>query len=300
VTYIGVHFLTQQTPAQPGPARGAAHDAVHDVHDANEAHGAVRTAEQPVPTSTSTSMPAPADGDFAGYQGPSLPKDHHRDVNGGWLRPAVFGVTDGLVSNFSLLAGMAGGAASHATLVLTGLAGLVAGACSMAAGEYISVASQTEVALAEIEMERLELARRPAAEMKELAEFFAERGVDPELAYEAARQIHRDPAQALIVHVQEELGVDPGDLPSPVVAAVSSFGSFAVGALLPLLPYLLGLDLLWPAALLAFGALFTCGAVVSRVSSRTWWFSGLRQLGFGMVAAAVTFGLGTLIGSHLG
>ena len=234
------------------------------------------------------------------YTGPAIPPDHHRDVTGGWLRPAVFGVTDGLVSNFSLLAGMAGGAAAHKTIVLTGVAGLIAGACSMAAGEYISVASQTEVAEAEIEMERLELARRPAAEMKELAEFFSERGVDPELAYEAARQIHRDPAQALIVHVQEELGVDPSDLPSPVVAAVSSFGSFAIGALLPLLPYLLGLDTLWPSMLLAFGGLFACGAVVSRVSSRTWWFSGLRQLGFGAVAAVVTYGLGSLIGSHLG
>jgi VIT1/CCC1 family predicted Fe2+/Mn2+ transporter len=252
------------------------------------------------PQSPAAAPPDDHDRDVSRYQGPSLPKDHHRDVNGGWLRPAVFGVTDGLVSNFSLLAGMAGGDAGHKTILLTGLAGLVAGACSMAAGEYISVASQTEVAQAEIEMERLELARRPAAEMKELAEFFSERGVDPELAYEAARQIHRDPAQALIVHVQEELGVDPTDLPSPVVAAVSSFGSFAIGALLPLIPYLLGLDTLWPAALLAFGGLFACGAVVSRVSSRTWWFSGLRQLGFGMVAAAVTFGLGTLIGGRLG
>lgn len=234
------------------------------------------------------------------YQGPSIPKDHHRDVSGGWLRPAVFGVTDGLVSNFSLIAGMAGGGAAHKTIVLTGLAGLVAGACSMAAGEFISVASQTEVAQAEIEMERLELARRPAAEMKELAEFLTERGLDPDLALEAARQIHRDPDQALIVHVQEELGVDPTDLPSPVLAAVSSFGAFALGAVLPLLPYLLGLNQLWAAMLLAFGGLFACGAIVSRVSSRTWWFSGLRQLLFGVVAAAVTFGLGALIGGHLG
>jgi VIT1/CCC1 family predicted Fe2+/Mn2+ transporter len=231
---------------------------------------------------------------------PSIPKDHHRDINGGWLRPAVFGVTDGLVSNFSLIAGVAGGAAGHHTIVLTGLAGLAAGACSMAAGEFISVSSQAEVALAEIEMERLELARRPAAEMRELAEFLADRGVDPDLALEAARQIHRDPDQALIVHVQEELGVDPTDLPSPVVAAVSSFGAFALGALLPLLPYLLGSKALWLAMLLAFGGLFACGAVVSRVSSRSWWFSGLRQLGFGALAAAVTYGLGTLIGGHLG
>jgi vacuolar iron transporter family protein len=242
----------------------------------------------------------PADRSHPAYQGPSIPKDHHRDVNGGWLRPAVFGVTDGLVSNFSLIAGMAGGGAAHKTIVLTGLAGLVAGACSMAAGEFISVASQTEVTQAEIEMERLELARRPAAEMKELAEFLTLRGLDPDLALEAARQIHRDPDQALIVHVQEELGVDPTDLPSPVVAAVSSFGSFAIGAVLPLLPYLLGMSSLWVAMLLAFGGLFACGAIVSRVSSRSWWFSGLRQLLFGAAAAVVTFGLGALIGGHVG
>lgn len=254
----------------------------------------------PTTDDDSGSGSGPDDRSHPAHQGPSIPKDHHRDVTGGWLRPAVFGVTDGLVSNFSLIAGMAGGAAAHKTIVLTGLAGLVAGACSMAAGEFISVASQTEVTQAEIEMERLELARRPAAEMKELAEFLTERGLDPDLALEAARQIHRDPDQALIVHVQEELGIDPTDLPSPMVAAVSSFGSFAIGAVLPLLPYLLGLNQLWVAMLLAFGGLFACGAVVSRVSSRSWWFSGLRQLLFGAAAAVVTFGLGVLIGGHLG
>ena len=227
-----------------------------------------------------------------------IPPDHHRDVNGGWLRPAVFGVTDGLVSNFSLIAGMAGGSAGQKTIVLTGLAGLVAGACSMAAGEYISVTSQSELTKAEIEMERRELARHPAAEMKELAKFFEDRGLDAELAYEAARQIHRDPEQALVAHVQEELGVDPHDLPSAIVAAVSSFGSFAGGALLPLLPYLFGANVLWPALILAFGGLFLCGAVVSRVTARSWWFSGVRQLSFGVAAAAVTYGLGTLFGGH--
>ena len=237
--------------------------------------------------------------DQPAFQPPSLPPDHHRDVTGGWLRPAVFGVTDGLISNFSLISGMVGGAAAQQTIVLTGLAGLIAGACSMAAGEYISVASQSEVTEAEIALERLELARRPVAEMKELAQFFVERGLDPELALEAARQIHRDPEQALIAHVQEELGVDPHDLPSPLVAAGSSFVAFALGALVPLLPYLLGAHALWLALILAFGGLFLCGAVVSRVTARSWWFSGLRQLLFGAVAAAVTYALGILVGGHL-
>src|SRR5690606_14623812 len=148
----------------------------------------------------------------------------HRDVNGGWLRPAVFGAMDGLVSNLALMTGVAGGAAGQQTIVLSGLAGLAAGAFSMAAGEYTSVASQ-----------------------RELAALYAARGVEPGLAREVARQLSQDPEQALEIHAREELGIDPGDLPSPTVAAVSSFGSFALGALLPVLPYLLGASSLWPA-----------------------------------------------------
>ncbi|OKI30201.1 hypothetical protein A6A07_22090 [Streptomyces sp. CB03911] len=232
---------------------------------------------------------------------PRIPAEgHHRDVNGGWLRPAVFGAMDGLVSNFALMTGVVGGAVSSGTVVLTGLAGLAAGACSMAAGEYTSVASQRELVQAEIEAERLELRRNPHGELAELAELYAARGVDPDLALEVARQLSADPDRTLEIHAREELGIDPNDLPSPVVAAASSFVCFAFGALLPLLPYLLGATSLLPALLLSLAGLFGCGAVVARVTARSWWFSGTRQLVLGGAAAGVTFLLGRLIGGVVG
>jgi VIT1/CCC1 family predicted Fe2+/Mn2+ transporter len=227
----------------------------------------------------------------------------HRDVTGGWLRPAVFGAMDGLVSNFALIAGVAGGTAvtggGSQAVVLAGLAGLAAGAFSMAAGEYTSVASQSELAQAEIEVERRELERRPRAEEEELAQLYASRGLETGLAREVARQLSRDPRQALEIHAREELGVDPFDLPSPLLAAGSSFLSFAVGAFLPLIPYLLGATTLWPALVVALTGLFVCGALVSRVTTRPWWFSGLRQLLFGAAAAALTYGFGSLVGTGL-
>ncbi|MFH8498070.1 VIT1/CCC1 transporter family protein [Streptomyces coeruleorubidus] len=224
----------------------------------------------------------------------------HRDVNGGWLRPAVFGAMDGLVSNLALMTGVAGGSVSQHTVVLSGLAGLAAGAFSMAAGEYTSVASQRELVEAELDVERRELRKHPQDEEAELAALYRARGVEPRLAGEVARQLSKDPEQALEIHAREELGIDPGDLPSPTVAAVSSFGSFALGALIPVLPYLLGANSLLPAVLLALLGLFLCGAVVARVTARTWWYSGLRQLILGGAAAGVTYALGTLFGTAVG
>ncbi|MFJ4919196.1 VIT1/CCC1 transporter family protein [Streptomyces sp. NPDC088725] len=223
----------------------------------------------------------------------------HRDVNGGWLRPAVFGAMDGLVSNLALMTGVAGGAVSQHTIVITGLAGLAAGAFSMAAGEYTSVASQRELVEAELDVERAELRKHPADEMEELAALYVSRGVEPALAREVAMQLSRDPEQALEIHAREELGIDPDDLPSPTVAAGSSFVSFALGALLPVLPYLLGATTLWPALMLALAGLFACGALVARVTARSWWYSGLRQLVLGGVAAALTYGLGALFGATI-
>ncbi|KAB8188239.1 hypothetical protein FH608_044665 [Nonomuraea phyllanthi] len=221
----------------------------------------------------------------------------HRDVTGGWLRPSVFGAMDGLVSNFALIAGVAGGTADTKVIALSGVAGLAAGALSMAGGEYVSVASQRELAQAEIAVERRELARHPEDEQAELAQSFVDKGVSPDLAAEVAGQISRNPDRALEVHARNELGVAPGELPSPLVAAVSSFLSFSVGAVLPLLPYLFGARDLLASAVVSCLALFAAGALVSAVTARTWWFSGLRQLVVGGVAAAVTFGVGNLIGA---
>jgi VIT1/CCC1 family predicted Fe2+/Mn2+ transporter len=219
----------------------------------------------------------------------------HSDVTGGWLRPAVFGASDGLVSNFALIAGVAAGSSGSKIVVLAGTAGLAAGAFSMAAGEYISVRSQAEQAMAEIETERNEIAKRPLAEERELAGMYVEKGLDPDLAREVARQLSRDPAVALDVHVREELGLNPGALPSATLAAGSSFVSFALGAFLPLLPYVLGANGLWPALLLTLLGLFLCGALVTRLTPRPWWYGGARQVLIGAVAAAVTYGVGSLV-----
>ena len=172
----------------------------------------------------------------------AAPSHEHRDVSGGWLRPAVFGAMDGLVTNVSLIAGVgAGGGAPH-TLVLTGLAGLAAGAFSMATGEYVSVSSQNELVAAEVRKERYELENHPDAERKELAGKFRAWGVDADLADQVARQVSAHPEHALAVHVREELGVDHQELPSPVVAAAASLVTFAAGAIIPLLPYLFSYD----------------------------------------------------------
>lgn len=236
--------------------------------------------------------------DDAGEVG--LPHHEHRDVTGGWLRPAVFGAMDGLVSNVGLIAGMAGGSDSPKTVALAGAAGLVAGAFSMGAGEYVSVRSQAELAAAEIERERLELERRPGAEAAELEAVFVRQGVDADTARRVVEQLSRDPETALEVHTLIELGVTPRELPSATLAAGSSFLAFAFGALIPLLPYLLGYDSIALAIGLTVVSLFACGALVSRVTSRTWWFSGLRQAAIGAAAAGLTYLLGQFVGSGLG
>jgi VIT1/CCC1 family predicted Fe2+/Mn2+ transporter len=221
----------------------------------------------------------------------------HRDVTGGWLRPAVFGMTDGLVSNSALIMGVAGANASSHNIVLAGLSGLAAGAFSMATGEYVSVASQTELTQAEIEIEKAELKRVPHAELIELAEIYEQRGVEPALAKEVARQMTANPDQAWRVHAREELGVDPDDLPSPWTAAGSSFVAFTLGALVPLLPYLLGASNLLITVVLAGVSLFVCGASVSRFTSRNWLYAGARQLLLGGAAAAVTYAIGSAVGA---
>jgi VIT1/CCC1 family predicted Fe2+/Mn2+ transporter len=224
----------------------------------------------------------------------------HRDVTGGWLRPTVFGAMDGLVSNFALIAGVAGANATAHAVTLAGLAGLVGGAFSMATGEYVSVQSQNESTEAELLVERHELAHNSEAEINELAQMYVARGVDAPLAHEVARQLSADPEQALMIHAQEELGVDPTALPSPWTAAGSSLGAFSVGALVPLLPYVFGATNLLLSAVLAVAALFLAGALSARFTARHWFFAGMRQLVLGVIAAAVTFGVGTIFGATVG
>ncbi|HEX8004073.1 MAG TPA: VIT1/CCC1 transporter family protein [Mycobacteriales bacterium] len=226
--------------------------------------------------------------------------DHHvrhRNITGGWLRPALFGVTDGLVSNFALVMGMAGADASSRIVLLAGLAGLFAGAFSMATGEYNSVRSQSELAHAEIAIERRELARAPEAEEAELAGIYRSRGLDPPLAREVARQLARDPEVLWRVHAREELGIDPDNLPSPWVAAFASFVSFAAGAVVPVLAYVADAGSPFVvAAVLSGAALFVIGAVVGRMTARLWLYTGARQLLLGAGAAAVTYAVGSLVG----
>jgi VIT1/CCC1 family predicted Fe2+/Mn2+ transporter len=201
---------------------------------------------------------------------------------------------DGLVSNFALIIGFAGGHASRNTVVLAGMAGLVAGACSMATGEYVSVQSQNESTRAELAVERHELEHNSAAELEELAQSYEARGVDPELAMQVATQLSRDPEQALLIHAQEELGVDPNQLPSPRTAAVSSLLSFSFGAFLPVLPYLLGVNTVIISGIVAMIGLFVAGALTSRFTVRGWAYSGSRQLLLGALAAAITYGAGLI------
>jgi VIT1/CCC1 family predicted Fe2+/Mn2+ transporter len=223
----------------------------------------------------------------------------HRDVTGGWLRPATFGVMDGLVSNFALVAGVVGGGARGNVVIMTGLAGLVAGACSMASGEFTSVSSQTELMQAEIEVERAELKANPEDEMRELALMYEAKGLRPELAAEVARELSSNPEVALDVHVREELGVDPNDLPSPWIAAGSSFAAFALGALIPLLPFVFGASSVLPSMLLSVVGLVVTGGVVARITTRPFWYGGGRQLLLGGLSAAVTYAIGLLVGTGL-
>jgi VIT1/CCC1 family predicted Fe2+/Mn2+ transporter len=223
----------------------------------------------------------------------------HRDVSGGWLRPAVFGAMDGLVTNSSLIAGIGGGGGGHAMIVLTGIAGLIAGAFSMATGEYISVKSQNELTLAEVELERKQHARDPAGKLTRLAQVFVEKGVSPNLAEAVVRQISADPDRAVATHVREELGIDPDDLPSPQTAAIASFASFTLGALLPLSPFLAGYPNLKLALVLAGIAAFVGGAAVATLAGRSTVLGGLRQFTAAFLATGMAFVVGHLISSHV-
>ncbi len=225
--------------------------------------------------------------------------DHtHADVSGGWLRAATFGAMDGLVSNTALIAGVAASASAH-TVVLSGVAGLLAGAFSMALGEYTSVTTANEQIDSEVRVERRSFADHPRAERAELTKMFIDMGLSPQTAQQATIDIHRDETKAVNFHLVQELGVDPDGKPSAKVAAISSFVMFALGAIIPLLPYLLGFESL-PAGLVCGGiGLLIAGGFAAHFAGRPKWAGSLRQLAFGGLAIAATYLVGHLIGAAL-
>jgi VIT1/CCC1 family predicted Fe2+/Mn2+ transporter len=225
--------------------------------------------------------------------------EEHRNITAGWFRAGVFGASDGLVTNVSLILGFAGASPGHNVVRLAGLAGLVAGGFSMASGEWVSMRAQKESLEYEIEVERRSLAASPNEEREELRSLFEARGIDPGLADRLATDLMRDPDLALRTHAREELGVDPSATGNPWAAAVSSFVAFSIGALIPLLPWLVtrsGNLALW-SVLLSAAAALCFGGVIGWFIRRGTWRWALRQLLVTALAAAVTFGVGHLVGT---
>jgi VIT1/CCC1 family predicted Fe2+/Mn2+ transporter len=226
----------------------------------------------------------------------------HRGDRSGALRAAVFGINDGLVSNASLVMGFAGSGAANTVILFAGLAGLLAGALSMAAGEYISMRSQREAYEREINLEAIELREDPEAEAEELALIYRAKGLDSQQASQAADAIMKDRDVALDTMAREELGLDPGQLGSPWSAAVSSLLAFAIGAIVVVLPYLFGSGHAALVFAIAFAglALFAVGAAIGVLNGRGALRSGARQLLIGGMAALLVFGIGHLLGNAAG
>lgn len=234
-------------------------------------------------------------------QAPHVETWHKSVGSGGNLRAAVFGINDGLLSNASLIFGIAGANVDSHFIVLSGVAGFLAGASSMAAGEYISVRSQRELFERQIDLERSELQLYPQEEADELALIYQARGLSKAEAQKVAEVLISKPEKALDILAREELGLNPTELSSPWGAAISSFISFSVGALIPLLPFILGSsrwNLSFTIGLTAV-ALFSIGATLSLFTNRNALISGLRMLGIGVAAGCLTFGIGKILGVTL-
>jgi VIT1/CCC1 family predicted Fe2+/Mn2+ transporter len=226
-------------------------------------------------------------------------RHHHRNLQGGGARAAVFGISDGLVSNVALILGMAGAHASASAVRLAGIAGLIAGSFSMAAGEYISMRAQSELMERELDVERQAIHHDPEDERRELAGIYRSRGLDADMADELSVKMMSDPDLALETHAREELGINPEQTGNPLQAAGSSFVMFATGAFIPLLPWLITSGTtatVWSIALGAVAALGV-GAALAYFTGRSWWWSASRQLLISGVAAAVTYSVGHLIGA---
>lgn len=234
----------------------------------------------------------------AGVQSIVKAERWHSQSYGGSLRAAVFGVNDGLISNFGLVMGIAGTNAEPRFVLLAGIAGLLAGAFSMAAGEYISVRSQRELYEQQIALEAQELEASPEEEHEELSLIYQAKGVPGDQANKLASQILSNPETAIQTLAREELGLDPESLGSPWSAALSSFVAFAIGAVIPVIPYLLmrSSSALYVSALICGISLFTVGAAISIFTGRSLAYSGFRMVVIGALAAIVTFGIGRLLG----
>jgi VIT1/CCC1 family predicted Fe2+/Mn2+ transporter/rubrerythrin len=226
----------------------------------------------------------------------------HRSARSGTIRAVIFGVSDGLVSNLALVMGVAGASKEGSFVLLAGIAGLLAGAFSMAAGEYISMQSQRELFERQIELERAELEAMPDEEQRELTAIYVSKGFPREEAERIAARMFRDPETALDALVREELGLDPDELGSPWGASIGSFLAFAIGAVIPVIPYLFGSGMaaFMVSLVVSLAALFVVGAMVSLLTGRSLLFSGLRQMGLGAAAAGVTFAVGSVIGVAAG
>ena len=222
----------------------------------------------------------------------------HRDITGGAARAAVFGMSDGLTTNVALILGVAGAHPAAGVVRLAGLAGLIGGAFSMAAGEWVSMKAQAELLERELAVERHEIANSPDKERRELAAMYQHRGIDRETANSMATQVMADPELALEVHAREEMGVDPSQLGSPVKTALSSFATFAVGALVPLIPWFFGhgRTAVISSLVLAAIAALVVGAALGQFTGRSRIRSALRQLGIAAAASIVTYGVGALVG----
>jgi vacuolar iron transporter family protein len=223
---------------------------------------------------------------------------HHRRVQGGGPRAAVFGVTDGLVTNVSLILGAAAAHPGAGIVRLVGVAGLVAGAFSMGNGEWVSMRAQRELLERELALERHEIRHRPEGERRELVRIYEDRGVEPALARQLASEMMRTPELALETHAREELGITPNALGQPLQAALASFASFALGALLPLIPWFWwhGNGAVLASVIIGAAATVGVGALLAAFTLQRWWRSALRQLAMTAVAAAVTYGIGSAIG----
>ena len=225
----------------------------------------------------------------------------HRDVQDGTARAAVFGISDGLVSNVSLILGIAGASTDPSIIRIAGISGLLAGAVSMAAGEYVSLQAQKELVERELLIERKSIDTNLEDETEELKSIYEERGLDPDLAEEVARQIMSNSEIALEVHIREELGVNPEQLGSPILAAGSSFVSFSFGAFVPLVPWLLGEGnaAIWISAISGIMCTALVGGVLARLSGRSIIKTSLRQMSVAAAACSATYLIGSFLGTSI-